>query len=145
MKTPVIYGDDEKFEIGGLKVLRQSSDDQAVVVGAGVTAHEALKAHEILKKQGISVAVVDLYSVKPLDEKTLVELAKNAGNRVLTVEDHYVAGGLGEAVASALAKYGVHVYTRGVSEIPGSGSPEEQMKAAGIDADSIVEHIHQLS
>lgn len=139
--TPVIYKRDELFEIGGLKVLRRSSNDRLVLVAAGITVHEALKAHALLAQKGIDVTVVDLYSVKPLDAKKLIELASKAGNTVLTVEDHYAAGGLGEAVAAALAGAGIRVYTKAVAALPGSGRPEELMEAAGIDAVSIVQSV----
>ena len=106
-KTPVSYGPDERFPIGGSKVLRQSPDDKAMVVGAGITVFEALKAYDILKAEGISIRVVDAYSLQPIDTATLTEGAKVAGGKVVTVEDHYAAGGLGDAVAEALAPSGV--------------------------------------
>src|SRR6476620_4728166 len=108
-KTPVSYGPDERFPIGDSKVLRQSPDDKAMVVGAGITVFEALKAYDILKAEGISIRVVDAYSLQPIDTATLTEGAKVAGGKVVTVEDHYAAGGLGDAVAEALAPSGVIV------------------------------------
>ncbi len=101
MDTPVIYGPDEEFPIGGCKVLRQSEADRATLVAAGVTVHEALAAYEHLKQQGIAVGVIDLYCIKPVDEETLRHAAA-ASKLLITVEDHYPEGGLGEAVRSAL-------------------------------------------
>ena len=117
MATPIIYGVDESFAIGGSKVLRKSDSDVATVVAAGVTLHEALKAYEELKKQGIHIRVIDLYSVKPLDEATLRDAA-NSTNFIITVEDHYPAGGIGEAVRSALTPSSVPVYSLAVQKGP---------------------------
>ena len=109
-KTPVSYGPDERFPIGGSKVLRQSADDVAMVVGAGITVFEALKAYDILKAEGISIRVVDAYSLQPIDAATLTRGREGRpGGKVITVEDHYAAGGLGDAVAEALAPAGVIV------------------------------------
>ena len=98
-KTPVIYDDDEEFTVGGLKVLRQSASDVATVVGAGVTLFEALKAYDTLKQQGIFIRVIDLYSLQPIDAATLIAAGRATGGRIVTVEDHYLAGGIGDAVA----------------------------------------------
>ena len=102
-KTPVIYGPDEAFPIGGLKVLRQSASDVATVIGAGVTVFEALKAHDELKAVGIQIRVVDLYSLQPIDAAGLLACAKATQGRLITVEDHYATGGIGDAVAAAVA------------------------------------------
>ncbi|MEX2663575.1 MAG: transketolase, partial [Vicinamibacterales bacterium] len=107
-KTPVIYGPDEKFPIGGSKVLRQSDADVATVVGAGVTVFEALKAYDQLKADGIAIRVIDAYSVQPIDAQTMIEAAKATG-ALITVEDHYPAGGIGDAVSEAVALTGVGV------------------------------------
>src|SRR5206468_4332503 len=88
-KTPVIYGNDEKFEAGGSKVLREGPNDVATVVAAGVTVFEALKAHDELKKSGVGIRVIDLYSVQPIDRATLVRCGRATGNHIVTVEDHY--------------------------------------------------------
>lgn len=96
---PVIYGNDEKFEIGKSKVVKQSGQDKLVIVAGGVTLNEALKAAEQLEKEGVHAAVVDIFSVQPIDKKTLAEQAQKAGGKVLTVEDHYQPGGIGEAVS----------------------------------------------
>lgn len=144
-KTPVIYSNEEPFAIGGLKVLRQGPEDRATIVGAGVTVHEALAAHETLAGRGIPVRVVDCYSIAPLDEGALAEAAAASGRRVVTVEDHYAAGGLGEAVASALAPEGVRVHRLAVRELPRSGRPEELRAWARIDADAIARTVELLT
>jgi transketolase len=136
--TPTIYAPDDRFEIGGSSVLRSSEDDQVTLVGAGVTLHEALKAADELSAQGISARVIDLYSVKPVDEETLRQAAADTG-AIVTVEDHWPEGGLGDAVLAALAEVdGVRVRKLAVTEMPGSGKPDELIHAYGIDADAIV-------
>jgi transketolase len=138
-KTPVIYGPDETFEIGGLKILRQSEADVATVVGGGITVFEALKAYEELQGRGVSIRVVDLYSLQPIDSATLLRCARETHGRVITVEDHYRGGGIGEAVASALAGGGYVVSHRlAVNEIPRSGTPDELLDHYGISARHIV-------
>jgi transketolase len=136
-KTPVIYSNDETFPIGGCKVLRRHDGDVATVIGAGVTLFEALKAHDELVAQGVHVRVVDLYSLQPIDQATLVACAKETG-RLITVEDHYVTGGIGDAVARAVADHGFTVTRMAVTEIPRSGTPEELMDKYGISAKHIV-------
>lgn len=143
-KTPVIYSNDEPFSIGGLKVLRQSSDDVATVVGAGVTVFEALKAYDRLKVTGTAIRVIDLYSVAPVDKSGLVAAARATGGRVITVEDHYAAGGIGDAVAEALADAGMTVHRLAVREIPRSGKPDELLDRYGISARHIVEAIQAI-
>ena len=103
-ETPILYNQEEKFTIGGSKVLRKSKEDIATVIAAGITLHEALKAYEVLREEGVFIRVIDLYSIKPLDETTLREAA-SATKSIITVEDHYAEGGIGEAVNSALATY----------------------------------------
>jgi transketolase len=137
-KTPVIYGPDEKFEIGGLKVVRESSGDVATVIGAGVTLFEALKAYDALKAKGVSIRVIDLYSLQPIDAATLLRCARETKGRMITVEDHYAAGGIGDAVASAIAASGFTVHRLAVREIPRSGKPEELVDHYGISARHIV-------
>ena len=138
-KAPVIYGLEEKFPIGGSKVLRQSANDQLTIVAAGVTLYEALKAYDQLKAAGIAARVVDLYSLVPVDQATLVDCARATGGRFLTVEDHYAHGGLGDTVLSALALEGVRVRKLAVRDIPHSGKPEELVDHFGIGVGSIVE------
>jgi transketolase len=140
-KTPVSYGPEERFPIGGSKVLRQSADDVAMVVAAGVTVFEALKAYDQLKAEGISIRVVDAYSVQPIDTATLTNGAAAAGGVVITVEDHYAAGGLGDAVAEALAPANVVVQRLAVREIPRSGEPDELLDKFGISAKHVVEAV----
>ncbi len=139
-KTPVIYDSSESFPIGGLKVLRQSEQDVATIVGAGVTVFEALKAHDQLKAAGVHVRVIDLYSVQPVDAATLVTAGRETG-RLLTVEDHYAAGGLGDAVARAVAPAGLAVTRLAVREIPRSGKPEELLDKYGISTRRIIEAV----
>jgi transketolase len=137
-KTPVIYGPDESFEIGGSKVLRESGADVATVIGAGVTVFEALKACDELKGRGIAIRVVDLYSVQPIDAQTLLRCARETKGRLITVEDHYAAGGIGDAVAAAVAAEGFTVTRLAVREIPRSGTPEQLVDHYGISARHIV-------
>jgi transketolase len=137
-KTPVIYGPDTIFRIGGLTVLRESAGDVATVVAAGVTVFEALSAYDELQRTGVALRVVDLYSVQPLDAETLRRCARETHGRVITVEDHYAAGGIGDAVAAALAPAGFTVQRLAVREIPRSGTPEELLDASGISASHIV-------
>lgn len=139
--TPMLYDHNESFEIGGCKVLRESENDVVCIVAAGITLHEALKAHDQLKEKGIFVSVIDAYSVKPLDEETIRRVAKKSGNKVITVEDHYIQGGLGEVVASALVNDAISVEILAVKTVSRSGKPEELMRYAGIDAQAIVEKV----
>jgi len=136
-KTPVIYGADEAFPIGGLKVVRQSDTDVATVIGAGVTLFEALKAYEALKAEGVHIRVIDLYSIQPIDAAALVAAGTATGGRLITVEDHYLVGGLGDAVARAVAPAGLTVTRLGVTEIPRSGKPDELIDHYGISARAI--------
>lgn len=136
-KTPVIYDNAEAFPIGGLKIVRQSDTDVATVIGAGITLHEALAAYETLKKDGIHIRVIDLYSLQPIDANTLVAAGRETG-RLITVEDHYPSGGIGDAVARAVAPAGLTVTRLAVREIPRSGTPEELLDHYGISARHIV-------
>ena len=138
---PVLYGPDEAFPIGGAKVVRSSPNDQVTLVGAGVTLHNCLAAADQLGRDGIAARVVDLYSVKPIDTETLVTAAAATGDRLVVVEDHYPAGGIGSAVLEALNDAGhparlVHLAVRG---LPGSGTPAELMDAAGISTGHVVQ------
>jgi transketolase len=143
-KTPVIYNNDEQFPIGGAKVLRQSPGDKITVVAAGVTLNEALKAAETLKSEGIGITVIDAYSVKPLARDVIKAAAQKTNNLVLTVEDHYPEGGLGDAVAGELSADGVKVHKLAVFELPHSGKPEELLAKYGIDASAIAKKIKSL-
>ncbi|MBI5672473.1 MAG: transketolase [Nitrospirae bacterium] len=143
-KTPVIYGQDERFHIGGSKIIRESTSDVLTIVAAGVTLFEALKAHDQLKAAGIAVRVIDLYSIAPIDRTTLVESGRATQHRILTVEDHYAHGGLGDAVLSAVSTEGIAVHKLAVREIPHSGKPEELVDHYGIGVRSIVEATKQI-
>ena len=141
-KTPVIYGNDEKFPIGGAKVLREG--DKVTIVSAGVTLFEALKAADLLKAEGINVTVIDAYSIKPLGKDVILAAAKKTANTVITVEDHYSEGGLGDAVAGELSVEGIKVHKLAVVGIPHSGKAEELLAKFGIDAAGIVKKVKSL-
>ena len=141
-KTPVLYGREEAFPPGGSKVLRESRNDAYTVCAAGITVHEALAAHKELLAEGIAIRVVDCYCVKPLDRETLLRSGQTGG--VLTVEDHYAQGGLGEAVCSALSHTGIPVHCLAVDRLPRSGKPGELMDYAGISAQAIANEIRSL-
>ena len=143
-KTPILYSKDEQFEIGRAKVIRQSSEDKATIVSCGVTLIEALAAYDQLKSEGISVRVIDLFSVKPVDEATLRKAGSETSNLILTVEDHAAWGGIGDAVAAAVAPAGIRVHQLAVREVPRSGKPEELLSAYGIDRAAIVAAIKKL-
>ena len=137
--TPVLYSPDEDFEIGGSRVLRSSDEDDVTLIGAGITVHEALRAANILAEEGISARVIDLYSIKPLDEETLRAAAEATDGRLVTAEDHWAEGGLGDAVLAALAETDdpPRLVKLAVREMPKSGKPDELLARAGIDAEHI--------
>jgi transketolase len=146
-KTPVLYTANDTFPVGGSKVLRQSGKDRVTVVAAGITVHEALKAYDLLQKEGIAVRVLDAYSVKPIDKAGLNTAATATGGRIVVAEDHWPEGGLGEAVMSAFAAApvpGLKVLELGVQDMPGSATPAELLHTAGIDADAIVKAVKSL-
>jgi transketolase len=140
--TPVIYGPDEEFPVGGSKTVRSSDDDDVTIVAAGITLHEALKAADALAGEGISARVIDCYSVKPID----AEMLRSVGTPIVTAEDHWAEGGLGEAVLAALADSDERpqVSVLAVREMPHSGKPAELLAAAGIDADAIAAAARKL-
>ncbi len=142
--TPILYDANESFPIGGSKVLRESDADKVTVVAAGVTLHETLKAHERLAADGIAIRVIDLYSIKPIDKKTLRAAAAETNNTLVTVEDHYPEGGLGDAVLDAVAPDGVCVHKLAVTEMPRSGKPEELLERHGISANVIAQKVKEL-
>jgi transketolase len=144
--TPVIYGPDEEFPVGGARVVRESDDDDVTIIGAGITLHEALKAADGLAQDGVQARVIDLYSVKPVDAETLQAAAEATGGRIITVEDHWAEGGIGEAVLSAFAdsEERPRVVQLAVREMPTSGKPAELLAAAGIDAEHIGEAARRL-
>ncbi len=137
-KTPVIYTPADEFVVGGSKVLRESGDDVATVVAAGVTVFEAIKAHEALASDGVSVRVIDAYSIQPIDKATLVAAGHQTGGRIITVEDHYSVGGLGDAVSEAVADDGIVVARLAVREVPRSGGAAELLERFGISAAHII-------
>jgi transketolase len=144
-KTPVIYGPDESFPIGGSRVVRSSGRDQVTLVGAGITLHEAVAAADELEREGVRARVVDLYSIKPIDSATLVAAARETG-LIVTAEDHRPEGGLGEAVLAALADAAspARVVRLAVRTMPASATPEEQLADAAIDATAIAEAARRL-
>jgi len=148
-KVPVIYSTEEKFVIGGSKTLRSSKQDRLTIVAAGVTVHEALKAYEILLRDGIVVRVIDLYSVKPIDTLTLSQAAQET-KAILVVEDHYSEGGVYGAVSECLYNPDlvktrlVPIYSLAVNKLPRSGSSEELLAFVEIDAQAIVKKVNQI-
>lgn len=146
METPVIYNNEDQFLIGGCAVVRQSQQkvDRVCVIAAGITLHEALKAYEILKQKNILISVIDLYSIKPLAADVLERVAKASDNNVITVEDHYLEGGLGEAVTCALKNTGIKIISLAVTKMPRSGKPEELLAYEEIDANTIVKAVYVI-
>ena len=143
-KTAVIYGNREVFRLGGSKLLRSSEGDRLLLVAAGVTLHEALKAHELLLSEGIPVGVMDAYCVKPLDEAGLVKAASTRGSTVIVVEEHYSEGGLGDAVLNAVANHPIGVHKMAVREVPRSGKPDELLEFYGLSANRIAAKVREL-
>jgi transketolase len=144
-KTPVIYGPAESFEIGGSRVLRSGDEDAVTLVAAGITLHESLAAAETLADKGIAARVIDLYSVKPVDAETLLAAAEET-RALVTIEDHWLEGGIGETVAGVLARAGsaTPLVNLAVTERPGSGPPAELLAAAGIDAAHIAAAVESV-
>lgn len=144
-KTPVIYEGAERFEVGGSKVLRESADDAVTVVAAGITVFEALKAYDALAREGVHIRVVDAYSVQPIDVKTLVRCGRATRNTIVTVEDHYAHGGLGDAVSGAVAPEGIAVHRLAVTQVPRSGRADELLDRFGISARAIMDVVRRLA
>jgi transketolase len=143
-KTAVIYEASERFVVGGSKTLRQSANDAVTVVAAGVTVFEALKAHDDLAGHGIAIRVIDAYSIQPIDRAALVAAGKATGGRIVTVEDHYAQGGLGDAVAEAVWDQAFRVRRLAVREIPRSGPPADLLERYGISARAIAGAVREL-
>uniref|UniRef100_A0A671USA3 Transketolase n=1 Tax=Sparus aurata TaxID=8175 RepID=A0A671USA3_SPAAU len=144
-ESEVIYSPDEKFEVGVAKVVRQSDKDHVTVIGAGVTLHEALAAADMLASEGKNIRVIDPFTIKPLDASTILASARATGGRIITVEDHYKEGGLGEAVLSAVGEEPGIVVTRiAVTSVPRSGKPQELMDLYGISAKHIANAVPGL-
>lgn len=137
----VLYDNDEEFSVGKAKIIRQSDSDKVVLVGAGITLYECIKAAEILSAEGINACIIDPFTIKPIDKETLVAEAKRVGGKILTVEDHYQAGGLGEAVSFAVADAGVRVRSLCVQTVPRSGPPDALVDLFGISCRHIVEAV----
>jgi transketolase len=144
--TEVIYPANAEFEIGGSRLVRATPHDEVTIAAAGITVHEALEAARRLAQDGISARVLDVYSVKPIDRQALLESMAATHGRLVTVEDHWAEGGLGDAVLAALADSGLtlHAVKLAVRDLPGSGQPAELLHATGIDGDAIVEAVRSL-
>uniref|UniRef100_A0A8C8JVQ0 Transketolase n=1 Tax=Oncorhynchus tshawytscha TaxID=74940 RepID=A0A8C8JVQ0_ONCTS len=144
-ENSVLYNSNEDFHVGQAKVVYKTNDDHVTVIGAGVTLHEALAAAEMLKKERINIRVIDPFTIKPLDSKTIIEHAKATRGRIVTVEDHYYEGGLGEAVCSAVVnETGFNVHRMAVAHVPRSGKPTELLKIFGIDRDAIAQAVRKM-
>jgi transketolase len=141
--TETLYDSKDDFPIGGSKVLRHSKNDVVTIVAAGITLYEALQAYEDLVSEDIIVRVIDLYSVKPLDSETLHKAAKET-KAIITVEDHYEAGGLGEAVAAELADTNARVHILAVKKMPRSGKPHELLEYEDISATAIITKVKDI-
>jgi transketolase len=141
--TPILYKNNEDFPIGGCKVLRKSDNDHLTIIAAGITLHEALNAYNELRKEGIFARVIDLYSIKPLDQATIHE-AGQATKAIITVEDHFAEGGIGEAVRTALGAIAAPVYSLAVRKMPKSGKPGELLDYEEISASSIIKQVREI-
>jgi transketolase len=142
-ETPVLYDNKDEFSIGGSSVLTSSKDDVITVIGAGITLHEALTAYEELKKEGIYIRVIDLYSIKPVDTDKL-RLAAESTKAIITVEDHFPEGGIGEAVRSAITEEHIIVHSLAVRKMPKSGKPAELLEFEEISKDAIIHKVRSL-
>jgi transketolase len=141
---PILYGPNEPFAIGKCKMLRRDDRDRALIVAAGVTVQESLLAHEILRDEGTPVRVIDLFSVQPIDRQELIVSARACGGLVVTVEDHYEHGGIGDAVLSALSGERIRARKLAVRDIARSGKPAELLEASGLNAAAIVDAVREL-
>lgn len=141
--TTLIYSKDDKFSIGGSKVLRRSKNDSAAVIAAGITVHEALKAYDELKGEKISTRIIDAYSIQPIDKDNIIREIEEAGKKVVVVEDHFQSGGLGDAVAGALSGKAEIVHLA-IKDLPRSGTPEELLDKYGINAKHIKSAVKEL-
>jgi transketolase len=144
-KTDILYSVDEQFPIGGSKTLYESPSDAVTVVAAGITVFEARKAYTQLKGEGIRIRVIDAYSIQPIDRSALVAAGKATNSLIITVEDHYLPGGLGDAVAEAVAQEGIEVVRLAVRELPRSGKPEELLDRYGISSRHIVDAVRRAA
>lgn len=138
---PVLYKNNEEFKIGEFKVLKHSKKDSAVLIGSGITTHEALKAYQELKKKRKNVAVIDLYCIKPFNHKKLIEFVKNHGKKIIIAEDHRKEGGIGEMICSGIVNSKIKIKHLAVEGIPHSGKPEELLRAHGIDSKGYIRSV----
>ena len=144
-KTQVLYENDSEFHIGGSNILRESAEDSMIVAASGITVFEALKAADELQQNGISICVIDCYSVNPVDGKTLETCCKKMEEPIIiTVEDHFVHGGLGDFIAESVSDKDIRVVKMGVTHISQSGTKDELLADAGIDAESICQKVKAL-
>ncbi|UJR15478.1 hypothetical protein I4U23_002421 [Adineta vaga] len=142
---PILYKNDEVFQIGKAKIIVESSNDVCTIVAGGVTLHEAVKASEKLKAQGKAIRIIDAFTLKPIDRETILKSVNATNNRLLVVEDHYPEGGLGEAVMAALAdQTGIKIVHLAVPEVARSGKSAELLSKYGIDAEHIVNAVEKL-
>jgi len=143
--TAVLYKNDEPLIIGKAKIIKSSANDQVLVIGAGVTLHEAIKAADELAKNGVNIRVIDPFTIKPIDAQTIIKNAKEVGGKIITVEDHYPQGGLGEAVQSAVAlERNIIVKKLAVPNVPRSGPPTVLLESYGINAHNIVIAVQEI-
>ncbi|XP_054707686.1 transketolase-like protein 2 isoform X2 [Uloborus diversus] len=144
--TPVLYANDEPFAVGKAKVVSKNQNDAVLVIAAGVTMFETLKASEVLEKQGVTIRIIDPFTIKPLDVDTIKQHANECGGKVITVEDHYPEGGIGEAVASALSSFRSNIIVRSlaVTGLPRSGGSSQLLDMFGISANHIVKTVLEL-
>lgn len=145
-ETPIIYNPDEQFKIGGSKVHKvksQTKNSKVVVIAAGITLHEALSAQQVLAEKGTEVTVIDCYSIKPIDEKTLRDISKHS-RAIIVVEDHFEEGGIAEAVRSALFDIKILIHSLAVKKMPKSGKPSELLDYEEISARSIIKKVKEL-
>lgn len=142
--VPVIYSNDEVFEAGKAKVVRKSDKDQVTVIGCCVTLKEAMLAADKLAIDGVNIRIIDPFTLKPFDKDTVLANARETGGKIITVEDHYSEGGLGDTVAGALCEEkDITIKKLAVTEIPRSGKPAELMDKYGISANCIVKAVNQ--
>ena len=141
--TPILYRNDEVFHIGGCKILRENGRDRVTVIAAGITLHEALAAYAELRDHGIFIRVIDLYCVKPVDAETVIKAALDT-KAIITVEDHFAEGGIGEAILSVLGAVTIPVYSLAVRKMPKSGKPAELLDYEEISKKSIVNKVREL-
>ncbi len=143
--TPQLYSDAETFQVGGCKVIRKHNNATALIIAAGITVHEAITAADLLEKENIFVQIIDLYSIKPFDQRTVRETAKNCSNRIIVVEDHYFEGGIGQTIAAELCNENLHFTYLAVREIPSSGTPQELRAWANIDHNAIINAVKKFT